>query len=56
MESAGLFYLARLLNKEASCLLTVVDSHYDDRIVTSEDRETSLNNMITVALEGALKL
>ena len=56
MESAGLFYLAKLLDKEASCLLTVVDSHYDERVVTSEDRETSLNQMITIALEGALKL
>ena len=56
MESAGLFYLAKLLNKEAACVLTVVDSHYDDRVVTSEDRQTSLNQMITVALEGALKL
>ena len=56
MESAGLFYLAKLLNKEAACLLTVVDSHYDERVVTSEDRETSLNQMITIALEGALKL
>ena len=56
MESAGLFYLAKLLNKEAACLLTVVDSHYDNRVVTSEDRETSLNQMITIALEGALKL
>ena len=56
MESAGLFYLAKLLNKEATCLATVVDSHYDDRVVSSEDRQTSLNQMITVALEGALKL
>jgi purine-nucleoside phosphorylase len=56
MESAGLFYLASKLNKEAACVLTVVDSHYDDRVVTSEDRQTSLNQMITVALEGALKL
>ena len=56
MESAGLFYLAKLLGKEATCLATVVDSHYDDRVVSSEDRQTSLNQMITVALEGALKL
>ena len=56
MESAGLFYLANLLNKEATCLTTVVDSHYDDRVVSSEERQTSLNQMITIALEGALKL
>jgi purine-nucleoside phosphorylase len=56
MESAGLFYFAKILGKEATCLATVVDSHYDDRVVSSEDRQTSLNQMITVALEGALKL
>ena len=56
MESAGLFYIARMLGKEATCLATVVDSHYDDRIVSADDRQTSLNQMITIALEGALKL
>ena len=55
MESFCLFYLAKKLNKEAACLLTVVDSPYDKRIVTSEDREKSLNDMIKVALETIIK-
>lgn len=55
MESFALFYTAKYLNKKAACLLTVVDSHYKKQEVSSEDREKSLNNMITLALESALK-
>lgn len=54
MESFVLFYLAHKLNREASCLLTVVDSHFDKRNISSEDRETSLNDMIKLALEATL--
>lgn len=56
MESFALFYISKYLNKQASCLLTVVDSINDKREVSSEDREKSLNNMIVLALESALKL
>ena len=51
MEAFGLFYLAKLLNKKAACLLTVVDSKYDKSELTSEERQTSLNDMIELALE-----
>lgn len=54
MESFVLFYLAKKLNKEASCLLTVVDSHFDKRSISSSDRENSLNDMIKLALEAIL--
>ncbi len=54
MESFVLFYLAKKLNREASCLLTVVDSHFDKRSVSSSDRETSLKDMIKLALESAI--
>ena len=55
MESFCLFYLAQKLHRDAACLLTVVDSPYDKRVVTSEDREKSLNDMIKVALETIIK-
>lgn len=55
MEAFALFYIAKLLNKEASCLLTVSDSMYDDRIISSEDRQTGLISMIELALESAIK-
>jgi len=52
MESFALFYLAKKLNKDAACLLTVVDSHFDPMKITSEQRQTSLNTMISLALES----
>lgn len=56
MEAFALFSTANLLGKDASCLLTVVDSHYKKQNVTSKEREQSLNNMIKLALETALKV
>ena len=56
MEAFALFYMARYLGRQASCLLTVVDSHYKKQEISSEEREKSLNNMITLALESAIKI
>ena len=52
MEALALFYMAKYFNKQSSCLLTVVDSHYKNQESTSEERERSLNNMIKIALES----
>lgn len=52
MESFALFYLAREFNKEASCLLTVVDSHYKKEELSAEDRESKLDKMSLIALES----
>ncbi len=54
MEAFGLFYLAHKLGRDATCLLTVVDSKYDKRSLTSEEREQSLNDMIELALESVI--
>ena len=56
MEAFALFYTAKVLNKKASCLMSVVDSKFIDRIATSEERQTGLNNMIKLALDSCLKL
>ncbi len=56
MEAFALFYTAKYLNKDASCLLTVVDSHYKKGELSAQDREKSLNNMIELALESAIKI
>lgn len=56
MEAFALFYNAKLLNKNASCLLTVVDSYYYDEKATAEQRQNSLNQMIRVGLESAILL
>lgn len=57
MEAFALFYISNILNKKAACLLTVVDSRYNpNAMVTSEERERKLENMIKIALETSLKL
>jgi purine-nucleoside phosphorylase len=60
MESFALYYIAKLMNKKASCLLSVVDTNYpngnNDKIVSPEDRQTSLDDMIKLAIEAAIRL
>lgn len=56
MESFALFYTAKYLNKKAACLLTAVDSRFKTEEISSKDREQSLDNMIKLALDTAIKL
>lgn len=56
MEAFALFYNAHSLGKKASCLLSVVDSHYKHQEISANDRQTSLNSMIKLALEAAIRL
>ena len=52
MEAFALFYIAKYLGKQSSCLLTVVDAYFENKAITSDERERSLNEMITLALES----
>lgn len=54
MEAYGLFFVARHFKKQASCLLTVVDSKFDKNEISSQKREKGLNDMILLALESIL--
>ena len=54
MEAFGLFFIASKLNKEAACLMSVVDAVNDKKSLTSEEREKSLDQMITLALDAAI--
>ena len=56
MESFALFYTAKVLNKKAACLLTVVDSVFENKSITAEERQLSLNNMIKLALDATLEI
>lgn len=56
METFALFNNASVLKKRASCLLTVSDSFCYTEKLTSEQREKSLEQMITLALDSCLKL
>ncbi len=52
MEAFGLFHVANILNKEASCLVTVTDSFVTKEEISSTAREKSLIKMIELALES----
>ena len=56
MEAFALFYVAKVLNKKAACLMSVVDSKYIKDVATPEERQTGLTNMIKVALESSILL
>ena len=56
MEAFALLYVAKLLNKNAACLMSVVDSKFIKDVATAEERQTGLNNMIKIALDSLLDL
>lgn len=56
MEAFALFYIAKLLNKEATCLLTVSDSLHDKKQISSSDRQLKLKEMIEISLEASLEV
>lgn len=53
MESFALFHNAKVLHKNAACLLTISDSPYVKQQTTPEERQTSFTNMMKIALETA---
>jgi len=52
MESFSLFYLAYKFKKQASCVLTIVDSHFKKVNLSAEERQKSLDKMTILALES----
>lgn len=52
MESFALFANAKHLNKKAACILTVSDSLVTHEATTAEERQTSFNKMMEIALES----
>lgn len=56
MESFALFHNANCCNKRATCLLTISDNLVTQEATTSEQRQTSFNEMIELALEASLKM
>ena len=49
MESFALFHNASVLNKKATCLLTISDSFITKEETTSEERQNSFGKMIELA-------
>ena len=56
MESAGLYMNAAKAGKRALCMATVSDDIVNGTGLSVEERQFGFNNMITLALETAIKL
>ena len=54
MESFALFHNADILNKKASCILTVSDNVLTKEELSSLERQNSFDEMITLALDSTL--
>jgi len=56
MESASLYANAAYAHKRALCICTISDHLYRSGELTPEERQTGFNNMITIALDTAVKM
>ena len=56
MESFALFHNAKVLGKNAACILTISDNLVTKEETTSEERQTSFVKMIELALESVVNL
>ena len=52
MESTGLFVNAKATGKKAACLLSISDHLVTNKATTAEQRQTTFDDMIKVALES----
>lgn len=55
MEGFALIHTANSFTREAAVMATAVDSIYSETVLSIEDREKSLNDMITLALDSVIK-
>lgn len=55
MEGFALMHTANHFSREAAVLVTAADSKYSDTVLSPEDREKSLDNMINLALTAIIK-
>ncbi|SFH59812.1 purine-nucleoside phosphorylase [Pisciglobus halotolerans] len=56
MEAAGLYTLAAKYNRRALAVLTISDHLLTGEETTAEERQTTFNDMMVIALEAALKM
>lgn len=54
MEAAGLYMNAAHLGKRALAICTISDHFYKDDILTAQERQTSMTEMVEVALQTAV--
>ena len=56
METAQLYTTAAKLGANALTILTISDSFITHEVTSAEERQTTFNDMIKVALETAISL
>lgn len=56
MESFALFHNARVLNKRATCILTISDNLVTKEKLSSMERQNGFDEMIKLALNSTLKM
>lgn len=56
METFSLFYNAKRLGKDATCILTVSDNLVTKEETSSDERQNKVEDMIVLALESTLNL
>ena len=54
METWALLNNAKYFNKQATSLLTITNTFYNDEELTPEERQNNFNDIVKVALESAL--
>ena len=55
MEGFGLCHVANSMGIDASVIVTAVDSKFSKTVLTPDQRQNSLNEMITLALDSIIK-
>ncbi len=55
MEAFGIVHIANSMGIEATAMATAVDSKFSEIVLSINEREKSLNDMITLALESIIK-
>ena len=54
MEGFALLHLAYKFERQAAVIVTAVDSKFTDKIVSPEERQTSLDDMISLGLDSLI--
>lgn len=54
MEAYALLHIAKVFKRDATAIVTAVDSKFSDVVLSIEDREKSLDDMILLALDSII--
>lgn len=55
MEAFGLIHVANSMGSQATAMVTVVDSKFSDIVLSPDEREKNLTDMVQIALDAIIK-